>query len=140
MKSNKVKRVVVGLFLVVMLASGIGATTADAQDRRRGHRPPRVIIYRHYDPFWHRHYDPFWDPFYSSRYRVVDPVAYQRETGYREGKNEGERDAKKGRPADARSHKDYRKSDSIHFREAFVQGYDEGYREEIAEVREDRED
>jgi hypothetical protein len=66
---------------------------------------------------------------------VVDPVAYQREKGYREGRDEGKDDAKKDRPANAIGHKDYLKSDSIHFREAFVQGYNEGYQQKIAEIR-----
>ena len=136
MLRSKVKKLIVGLSLGAMLVVGIGATTADAQGRRRGHRPPRVIYYRIHDPFWYRRYDPFWDSYYYPRYRVVDPVAYQREKGYNEGKDEGEEDAKKGRSANATGHKDYLKSDSVHFREAFVQGYNAGYREEIADLRE----
>jgi hypothetical protein len=135
MKSNKVKGFITGIFLVAMLIGPVGATTADAQTRRRGHRPPRIIVYRSYDPFWHWRYDPFWNPYYS-RYSVVDPVAYQRERGFSEGKDEGKDDAKKGRPANATGHKDYLKSDSIHFREAFIQGYNAGYEEKIADIRE----
>ena len=133
---NKVKALIMGIALVGTLLLGVGAATADAQNRRRHHRPPRIIVYRNYNPFWYRHYDPFWDPFYSSRYRVVDPVAYEREKGYREGRDEGKDDAKKDRPSNATGHKDYLKSDSIHFREAFIQGYNEGYRQKIAEIRE----
>jgi hypothetical protein len=54
---------------------------------------------------------------------------------YREGKEEGKDDAKKGRPANATGHKDYVKSNSIHFREAFIQGYEVGYREKLADLR-----
>ncbi|HEY7543912.1 MAG TPA: hypothetical protein VID27_03475 [Blastocatellia bacterium] len=133
MKPNKVKTLIMGLSLVVMLLVGVGSTVADAQGRRGGHRPHRVIIYRTYNPFWYRHYNPF---FYPGYYRTVDPVAYQREQGYREGKDEGKDDAKKDRPANPTGNKHYVKSDSIHFREAFVQGYNEGYREKIAEMRE----
>jgi hypothetical protein len=134
MQTSKVKKLIVGLSLGIMLVVGLGATTAEAQ-RRRGHRPPRVV-YRVYDPFWYRRYDPFWDSYYYPRYQVVDPIAYQREKGFKEGKDEGEEDAKKGRGFNARGHKDYLKSDSTHFREAFVQGYEAGYREEIADLRE----
>src|SRR5262245_17137712 len=118
MQINKVKKLIVGLSLVTMVVAGIGATTAEAQGRRGVRKPPRVIVYRAYDPFWYRRYDPFWDSYYSPTYRVVDPVAYAREKGYKEGKDEGEEDAKKDRPANATGHKDYLKSDSIHFREA----------------------
>lgn len=137
MKPNRVKKLIVGLSLAVMLVAGIGSTTANAQGKqKRVRKPPRVIIYRAYDPFWYRRYDPFWDSYYSPRYRVVDPIAYQKEKGYKEGKDEGEDDAEDGRPANATGHKDYLKSDSIHFREAFIQGYNAGYREEIAKIRE----
>jgi hypothetical protein len=136
MKSNGAKKMIVAMSLVIMLLAGIGSATVYAQGKKGGRKPPRVIYYRYYDPFWHRHYDPFWSPFYYNRYRVVDPIAYQREQGFREGKDEGEEDAEKGRPSNARGHEDYVESDSIHFREAFVQGYNEGYREEIAKMRE----
>ena len=135
MKSNKVKGLIIGAFLVTVFVAGIGTTTANAQNRRHGHRPSRIIVIRRYDPFWHRRYDPFWNPYYP-RYQVVDPIAYQRERGYSEGKDEGKDDAKKGRPADATGHKDYLKSDSIHFREAFIQGYNAGYEEKLADIRE----
>jgi hypothetical protein len=136
MKSNKAKALIMGLFFVITLLVGVGSITANAQNRGVVRRPNRVIVYRHYSPFWYRHYDPFYDPFYYSRYRVVDPIAYQKEQGYREGKDEGKDDAKHNRIANATGHKDYLKSDSIHFREAFVKGYDNGYQEKIAEIRE----
>jgi hypothetical protein len=132
---NKAKHLLIGLFFVTMLLAGFGSTsTADAQNRRI-HRPNRVIVYRHYNPFWYRRYDPFYDPFYASRFRVVDPIAYQKERGFKEGKDEGKDDAKKGIPANATGHKDYIKSSSVHFRDAFVQGYEVGYREKIADLR-----
>jgi hypothetical protein len=136
MKSNKTKALILGFVLVITLLVGIGSITADAQNKGVVRRPNRVIVYRHYSPFWYRHYDPFYDPFYYSRYRVVDPIAYQKEQGFREGKHEGEKDAKKGRVANATGHKDYLKSDSMYFRQTFVQGYNDGYREEVAELRE----
>jgi hypothetical protein len=138
MKINKVKALMLGLSLVAMLLVGFGSTTtADAQNRRI-RRPHRVIVYRNYSPFWYRHYSPFYDPFYNPFYstRMVDPVAYQREQGFREGKDEGKDDAKKGLEANATGHKDFTKSNSVHFREAFVQGYAAGYREKMADIRE----
>src|SRR5262245_46261904 len=133
MLSRKVKGLIIGGFLLTMLFGTIGSVTADAQRR---HRPRRVIVYRNYNPFWYRAYDPFYDPFYYSRRVVVDPIAYQREHGFSEGKGEGKDDAKKGLAPNATGHKDYLKSDSSIFREYFVQGYDTGYREEIAKIRE----
>ena len=136
MRSNKARALVMGLFFVVTLLIGTGSITANAQNRGFVRRPNRVIVYRHYSPFWYRHYDPFYDPFYYSRYQVVDPIAYQKEKGYRDGKDEGKDDAKKNRIADATGNTDYIKSNSIHFREAFVKGYNDGYQEKLADIRE----
>jgi hypothetical protein len=140
MKPNKIKRLLAVVSLVIMLFVGIGSATANAQRKRVVRRPARVIVYRAYNPFWYRYYDPFWDPFYYPRYQAVDPIAYQRESGYREGRDEGKEDAKRGRLANATRNEDYLKSDSIHFREAFVQGYNAGYREKLADTKEDLRD
>jgi len=126
----KITQIVIGAFTAIMLLSGAFATTAEAQVRVI-RRPRQVIVYRTYNPFWYRRYDPF----YASRYTVVDPIAYQREQGYNEGRSEGKKDAKKGLPANPTGHKDYLKSSSLAYREAFVQGYNERYREEMAEIR-----
>ena len=129
---SRVKQFVIGGFAAVMLLSGVFSSTAEAQGRVI-RRPPRIIVYRPFNPFRYRRYDPFWDPFYTSRYQVVDPIAYQREQGYSEGRHEGKDDAKKGRPFNPTGHKDYLKSNSLAYREAFVKGYNERYREEAAE-------
>ncbi len=130
----RVKQIIMGGLAAIMLLSGVLTSTADAQGRVIHRRPPRVIVVRPYNPFWYRRYDPFWDPFYPRyQYQMVDPIAYQREQGYNEGRDEGKKDAKKGRPANATGHKDYLKSNSLAYREAFVQGYNERYREESAE-------
>jgi hypothetical protein len=134
MKFNRVKSLILGFFFLFMFIAAVGPATAEAQTRRVVRRPPRVIVYRTYNPFWYRRYDPFWDSYYYPRTVVVDPIAYQRERGYREGKDEGEEDAKKGRPSNSKGHEDYLDSNSLAFREAFVQGYEEGYREEVAET------
>jgi hypothetical protein len=123
MKFSKAKNLVMGLFLMSIFVLGVGSTPAEAQTRRVVRRPARVIVYRpYYNPLWYRSYDPFWDSYYYPRTVVTDPVAYQRELGYREGKDEGEEDAEKGRASNPKGHEDYLKSDSINFREAFVQG------------------
>jgi hypothetical protein len=126
----KITQIVIGAFTAIMLLAGAFATTAEAQVRVI-RRPRRVIVYRAYNPFWYRRYDPF----YTSRYTVIDPIAYQREQGYDKGRSEGKKDAKKGLPANPTGHKDYLKSSSLAYREAFVQGYNERYREEMAEIR-----
>ncbi len=117
MKLNSFKGFISGLFVLVVFLVGIGSTTADAHGNGRR----RVVFVRHYDPFWHHRYDPF---FYGPN---VNSVAYQQERGYSEGKDQGEKDAKKGRPSDPKGQKDYRKSESKAFRNAFVEGYEEGY-------------
>ena len=143
MKTNRVKQLILGAFAAVVLMSGVFTTTAEAQTRGvRRHRPNRVIVYRPYwyNPFYTPFYSPFYDPFWGSSltYRVVDPIAYQKEQGYREGKDEGKDDAKKGLPANPTGDKHYLKSDSVHFREAFVQGYNDGYREKKNDLLSER--
>jgi hypothetical protein len=134
MKFSRMKSLILGFFMLFAFAAFV-PTAAEAQTRRTVNRPRRVIVYRpYYNPFWYRRYDPFWDSYFYPRTVVVDPVGYQRELGYREGKDEGGEDAEKGRQANPKGHEDYLKSDSLHFREAFVTGYEEGYREELAET------
>jgi hypothetical protein len=135
MKPNKIKKLFMGLLLVALFLTGISSTTVNAQEKK-GHKNSRVVIYQTYNPYWHTYYyDPFWDPSYYGTYRVVNPVAYEREQGYSEGKHEGKKDAKKDRQPNPTGHKDYLKSDSMTFRNAFVQGYNDGYQEEIADMR-----
>lgn len=135
MKLNRAKSLILGFFFMFTFFALVGPATAEAQTRRGVRRPGRVIVYRpYYNPFWYRRYDPFWDSYYYPRTVVVDPIAYAREQGYREGKDEGEEDAKKGRPANSKGHEDFLKSNSLAFREAFVKGYEEGYSEELAET------
>jgi hypothetical protein len=139
---NRVKKLIVGSFVAVLVAIGVMTTTAEAQDRgvRKPRRvPQRIIVYRPYylyRPFYDPFYDPFWGSYWGPNYRVVDPIAWEREQGYREGRDEGKDDAKDGKPANPTGHKDYLKSDSLTYREAFIQGYNERYREEIAKIQE----
>jgi len=143
MKTNRVKQLILSAFAAVLLMSGVLTSVVQAQEKslRAPRRAPRRIIvyrphYRFYNPFYDPFYNPFWGSYWGPSYRVVDPIAWQREQGYSEGRDEGKDDAKDGRPANPTGHKDYLNSNSLAFREAFVQGYNERYREEIAKIQE----
>ncbi len=124
MKSIGIKRIVMGAFVAVVLLTGVGSTTAEAHGRGY-RRPHRVIVYRPYNPFW----GPYWYP--SSYYRVVDPIAAQKEEGYSDGRNHGKEDAKYGRENDPEHQKEFIKSKSFAYREAFLLGYADGYRKQM---------
>jgi hypothetical protein len=123
MKSTIVRSLIVSAVLGLMLLSGIGATTADAQRRGRNHGP--VIVYRPFRPLGWGWRDPFW----YRTYTVVDPIAQARESGYSDGHKRGKDDAKDGKLNSPESHKHYRDSDSQTYRQAFLQGYADGYNE-----------
>ena len=132
MKSNKVKTLILGISVAALLLVGVGSTTAQAQ-RRGFHRGP-VVVYRSYwGPRWGwGWYDPFWSP----TVRFVDPIAQARESGYSDGHSRGKDDAKHGKVNAPESHKHFRNSDSQTYRQAFLQGYTDGYREKMNEARE----
>ena len=123
MRFNRVRTAVTGAFVAVILLFGGWSAIANAQVRIV-HRPRVVVVTR---PFFFPHYYSY-SRFYP-RYYSVDPIAYERETGYRDGLSRGRDDAKHGMAYDPNSHRHYRDSNSITYREAFVQGYSEGYRE-----------
>ena len=131
MKPNRFKSLVVGASLAALLLVGVGSTTAQAQ-HRGFRRPGPVIIYRP-----HRVYRPFfgtgfgWSPYWNRTITVVDPIAQQRESGYSDGHKRGEDDAKRNKPNSPESHKHYSGSHSLTYRQAFLQGYADGYRERI---------
>ena len=124
MKLNIVKKGVTSALVAVILLLGAWSTTASAQVRR-GQRSRVVIVQRPFRPFFFPHY------YYPNYYTVVDPIAYQREQGYSDGHSRGKDDAKHGKANDPNSHKHYRNSDSMNYREAFAQGYADGYRERM---------
>jgi len=124
MKSNGIKRLVLGLLVAGMFLVGVGATTANAQGRGV-YGPRRIIVYRPYRPFWG--YWGYWGPTYG----VVDPIAAQKEEGYSAGRNKGKEDAKDGRENDPENQKQFAKSKSLAYREAFLQGYADGYRKQL---------
>jgi hypothetical protein len=126
MKVNHVKQLALGAVAAIACLISVGTTTANAQ----------AVIVRRPVVVYHR---PFYRPFWGPRYvTVVDPIASQREQGYSDGKSRGKDDAKKGLANSPDSHKHYFKSDSLAYREAFAQGYNEGYYDKVADIRKDR--
>jgi hypothetical protein len=61
---------------------------------------------------------------------VVNPIARQRDKGYSDGHKRGREDAKDGKPESPERHDHYNKSDSLTYRQAFLQGYADGYSEQ----------
>ena len=106
----------------------VGALAAPAQAQGRVVRSPRVVVVRR--PFFGpRFYGPGWGwgyPYYGYSY-WEDPIAYEKEMGYRDGLNKGKDDAKHERADDPNSHKSYRNSNSLAYRQAFLQGYNDAY-------------
>ena len=129
MKSNRIRKGITSALVAVILLFGAWATTASAQVRV-AHRPGGVVVVHR--PFFFPHYYPgYYSGYYPGYYTVVDPVAYQREQGYSDGHSRGKDDAKNGKANDPNSHKHYRNSDSLNYREAFAQGYADGYSERM---------
>ena len=130
MKSNLIRKGVTSAVVAVILLFGGWATSANAQ-AWFAHRPGRVVVVHRPSFFPHYYYPGFYPGYYPRYYTVVDPVAYQREQGYSDGHSRGKDDAKDGKANDPNSHKHYRNSDSLNYREAFAQGYADGYRERM---------
>jgi hypothetical protein len=126
MTLNRVKRLTTVAFVAVILLLGAG-TMATAQAQRRVVVQPRVFIVHR--PFFHTWWGYPYPPYY------VDPIAYQREQGYSDGLSRGRDDARHGRADDPNSHSHYRNSSSITYREAFLQGYADGFNGERARER-----
>jgi len=129
MRFNRLKRLFVGILFSLLIVVGLGAagaTSTSAQTRRVVVRPRVFVVQR---PFfggpWGWGY-----PYYGSYYTYTDPIAYQRERGFSDGFSRGRDDARHGRPSDPNSHKHYRNASSITYRNAFVQGYSTGFRDE----------
>lgn len=121
MNFKEAKKLVTRGLLAVLLLFGVmsvTASTADAQRRIHG----RVVVVQR--PW-------FFPRYYPRTYTVYDPIAYSREQGYSDGLSRGKDDAKHGRPNDPASHKHFSESNSITYRDAFAQGYSDGYRERM---------
>ena len=121
MNFKKAKKLVTRGLLAILLLFGVWSattSTANAQRRVQG----RVVVVQR--PL-------FFPRYYPRTYTVYDPIAYQREQGYSDGLSRGKDDAKHGRPNDPASHKHFSESNSITYRDAFAQGYSDGYGERM---------
>ncbi len=121
---SKVKKLIISAFASILLLTGALATTADAQGRHK-RRPQPVIIYQPYYPFY------IYNPSYYPGYCVVTPGSHQWRWGYREGRDEGDDDADDGKPMNPAGDKDFYKSSSCSYRQAYIQGYYDAYWKEI---------
>jgi hypothetical protein len=117
------KKVVAGAFVAIILLLGVGTLTT-TQAQRVVVRPRVFIVHRPFVHTWGWGY-----PYYPV---YTDPIAYQREQGYQDGFSRGKDDARHGRADDPNSHSHYRNSSSVTYREAFVQGYTDGFNGERA--------
>jgi hypothetical protein len=129
MRLSGVKKFAIGAFAAGMLV--VGALAAPAQAQVRGVRSGgRVVVVRR--PFFGpRFYGPGWwgYPYYGyyGYSYFGDPIAYQKEQGYSDGLSRGKDDAKHAKADDPTSHKHYQNSNSLAYRQAFLQGYNDGY-------------
>lgn len=138
MRTKMINRIALSSFAAVMMVTGIFVTTANAQGGRR--HGARIVIVPNPNPFWHRRFDRFdrfnrfdrWDGLRRDYYRK-----HQAQEGFKEGLEQGENDAEKGRRFNPRDQREYFKATSHTFRRAFVRGYYLGYRNEISDDRDD---
>ena len=116
MRLNRIKKVLVGALVAVILLLGAGTTSSNAQVRVFVR--PRVFAGPRFFPYYSNY--PY--PYYAQ-----DPIAYQKEAGYSDGLSRGRSDGKHGQAFAPDSHSHYRDSKSLAYREAFLQGYRDGY-------------
>jgi len=121
MLSNILKRVLTGALVGMTVLPASWTTYGQVRVVRVA--PTRVFVQRRvfFGPEFYPNYYPY--------YRVYDPIAYQRESGYSDGLSRGKSDAHRGYPFAPDSHHHFRDSRSITYREAFLQGYRTGYRD-----------
>ena len=127
------KKLIMSLFAAVILLPGVSKVTADAQ-YVYWRRPARVIIIQPYRPVVRPYYPvyyPVYDPYILPTYSVAEPFSYLQVKGYKEGVDEGKDDAEDGRLPNPTIHKDFYKSYSPVYRQAFIQGYYDAYRRKI---------
>src|SRR5262252_5160637 len=138
---STLKKLIMSLFAAVILLPGVSKITADAQ-YRHWRRPVRVIIIQPYRPvvqpyrpvvqqYYPVYYYPIYNPYLWPVYGVAEPFSYLQEKGYKEGRDEGKDDAEDGRLPNPIMHKDFYKSYSPVYRQAFIQGYYDAYRREV---------
>jgi hypothetical protein len=115
-KRNRVKRPIIGAFLALLLLFAAG-TAVPAQVRTRVFVQPRVFVGPRFFGF---HPYPY-------TYYTYDPIAYQQERGYSDGLSRGKSDARHGKAEDPQAHNHYLDSNSLAYRNAFLQGYRDGF-------------
>ena len=126
------KKLIMSLFAAIILLPGVSKITADAQYHWR--RSVRVIVVQPYFPVVRPYYPvyyPVYNPYLLPAYGVAEPFSYLQEKGYKEGVDEGKDDAEDGRLPNPTIHKDFYKSYSPVYRQAFIQGYYDAYRRKI---------
>ena len=131
--TSTLKKLIMSLFAGVILLPGVSKITADAQ-YVYWRRPVRIIVVRRYYPVVQPYYPvyyPVYDPYSLPTYGVEGPFPYLQEKGYKEGVDEGKDDAEDGRLPNPTIHKDFYKSYSPVYRQAFIQGYYDAYRRKI---------
>src|SRR5688572_3142202 len=116
------KKLIIGVFASAALLPGVSKITTNGQHRHwRGYG--RVIIVQPFSPVYNPVYQyPVYDPYLWPAYNVVEPFSYLQEKGYKEGRDEGKDDAEDGKPPNPTIHKDFYKSYSPLYRQAFIQG------------------
>lgn len=127
---QKLKKLMIGAFAAIILLAGALTTSATAQTFIiKRHRvivyPP--VVYPIYQPIQY----PVYEPVYYPQNWVLYPVGNDWGWGYREGRDEGKDDAEDGRGMNPTMHKDFYKSGSYTYRQAFIQGYYDGYWKKI---------
>jgi hypothetical protein len=143
---QKLKKLMIGAFASIVLLAGAFTTSSTAQTFIiKRHRvivfPPVVtpiyrpvyqpIQYPVYQPVYQPIQYPVYQPVYYPNYWVVYPTGNDWDWGYREGRDEGKDDAEDGRIMNPTIHSDYYKSGSYTYRQAFIQGYYDGYLRKI---------
>jgi|SRR5262249_31639633 len=127
---QQLKKLIIGAFAAIILLAGALTTSATAQAFIiKRHRvivyPP--VVYPIYQPIQY----PVYEPVYYPRYWIVYPGGNDWSWGYREGRDEGKDDAEDGRMMNPTMHSDFYKSGSYSYRQAFIQGYYDGYLKKI---------
>jgi hypothetical protein len=135
---QRLKKLIIGAFTAIILLAGALTSSATAQTFIiKRHRvivyPP--VVYPVYQPVQYPIYQPIQYPVYEPVYYptnwVVYPVGSDWGWGYREGRDEGKDDAEDGRAMNPTMHNDFYKSGSYTYRQAFIQGYYDGYLRKI---------
>jgi hypothetical protein len=125
------KKLIMSVFTPALFLPGVLNITADAQ-HRHWRAQGRVIIVQPFSPVYYPVYEyPVYDPFLWPAYNAAEPFHYLQEKGYKEGRDEGKDDAEDGKPPNPTIHKDFYKSYSPIYRQAFIQGYYDEYRRKM---------